>query len=318
MAEDNSDEKSVTKQVKHRSPNYPFIGLEEALHRLGQINDVGRGHFIPIGTARSTWGYKRNAGDRTAAALKAYGLIEVRGSSEKRELKPTEVGVKILEGHSQKLELIKQAALSPDIHKELWEKYGGKLPADMVVKEFLRWEKNFNPENVDKFLQQFHDTITFANLGESDKSTPEETSREHALHPAGGRSAVQAPHQLTHTLQNPPQSPPITTSWDDLSGSTGGEVLSFSLSRTGKAQVKFNGQITQEAVRKLIALLDLSVDTYPTQAELAQPKRAMWHNKDHDLPVTVTGEAGERDGKKFFSITESDTGIPEDELEFEE
>jgi hypothetical protein len=64
-------------------------------------------------------------------------------------------------------------------------------------------------------------------------------------------------------------------------------------------------------------LLDLSKDAYPTKAELVQPRRAVWRNKDHDQPVTVTGEAGAHDGRRYLKIEGSETGVPEDELEFE-
>ena len=40
--------------------------------------------------------------------------------------------------------------------------------------------------------------------------------------------------------------------------------------------------------------------------------------QDHDQPVTITGELGERDGRRFYSAKETSTGIPEDELEFGE
>lgn len=109
--------------------------------------------------------------------------------------------------------------------------------------------------------------------------------------------------------------PPIVTN-NSKEFEAGNGILFFNISRTGKAQVKFSGQITQDAIKKLIAHLDLSLDTYPTQAELEQPKQATWRNKDHDQPVTVIGEAGEKDGKKYYSIEESNTGVPEDELDF--
>lgn len=159
---------TTTKTPKLRSPNYPFIGLEEALNRLRSINELGRGHFVPVTAAREKWGYQQVAGDRTVAALKAYGLVEVIGESEKRQLKPTEQGSKILENHSQKTELIKSAALTPALHAEIWSKYNGNLPDNAVIKEYLRWEKKFNPDNINKFLKQFRGTITFASLADGD------------------------------------------------------------------------------------------------------------------------------------------------------
>lgn len=96
----------------------------------------------------------------------------------------------------------------------------------------------------------------------------------------------------------------------------GESVLAFKISRDSEARVIFKGQVTQEAIEKLSALLDLSKDAYPTKAELEQPRRAIWHNKDHDQPVTVIGEAGEHDGRRYVRIEGSDTGVPEDELEY--
>ncbi|HMP65826.1 MAG TPA: hypothetical protein PKD11_09590 [Pyrinomonadaceae bacterium] len=306
-----------TKAPKHRSPNYPFISLEDAVMRLRQLNETGRGHYVQIGTARDIWDYKRNAGDRTAAALKAYGLIEVQGEGEKRELRPTEDGIKILEGHSQSADLLKKAALCPDIHKDVWDKYNGNFPADAVMREYLRWEKKFNPDNVDKFIEQFRTTIAFANLTESDKSDSKGDSDQGVSPSSGGRNM----HEQQVEQSPPPpgiSSPRVNMAGFEPVNFATSDVLTFNLSRTGKAQVSFNGQVTQEAIKKLIALLDLSVDTYPTEDELKQPRRAMWHNKDHDQPVTVTGEISEKDGERLYSIAESGTGIPEDELEFEE
>lgn len=43
---------------------------------------------------------------------------------------------------------------------------------------------------------------------------------------------------------------------------------------------------------------------------------AVWRKKDHDQPVTITGEMGEKDGRRFYAAKETSTGIAEDELEF--
>lgn len=302
-----------TKKHRHRSPNYPFIGLEAALERTDGLNTEGRGHPVLITTAREKWKYQKGAGDRTVAALKAYGLIDVTGSGEQRKLSVSEAGAKIVENHSQRNQLLKEAVLIPELYKELWEMYKGKLPEDSVIRDFLRFEKKFNKDNIDKFIKQFRESIAFANLTWADIINSDENA---AVDNLGGQGNEQTGRGTGQGTKPPFKSSPSQPKIDPPEISE--DVLSFNLSRTGKAQVKFNGQITQEAIKKLIALLELSVDTYPTQAELIQPKRAMGRNKDHDLPVTVTGELGENDGKQFYSIAESSTGIPGDELEFEE
>lgn len=52
----------------------------------------------------------------------------------------------------------------------------------------------------------------------------------------------------------------------------------------------FTGQVTQAAIDKLVALLNLSKDAYPTKAELEQPRRAIWHNKDLGIGATFGAE----------------------------
>lgn len=303
-------QKGEPKKQKHRSPNYPYTGLEDALTRTRELIAIAGIHPVRVTTAREVWGYQKGTGNQVVAALDAYGLITVEGIADERNLKITTEARKILDNTSDCPELLKNAALSPEIHKEVWTYYQGHLPPDnRVVREYLVYQKGFNPAYVDKFIDQLRETLAFANVVASDRIDANVETRKAET---GGQKMQ--PVQQTERIVTPP--PANMAEFEPLRLNE--DVLSFNLSRNGRAQVRFNGQVTQEAIRKLIALLELSVDTYPTQAELIQPKRAMWRNKDHDRPVTVTGELGKKDGKKFYSIEESSTGIPEDEMEFEE
>jgi hypothetical protein len=51
-----------------------------------------------------------------------------------------------------------------------------------------------------------------------------------------------------------------------------GKELRFNISRDTEARVSFHGPVTQEAIERLAALLELQKDTFPTKAEL-QPAR---------------------------------------------
>ena len=56
----------------------------------------------------------------------------------------------------------------------------------------------------------------------------------------------------------------------------------------------------------------------PPAAQEAAPegaREAVWRNKDADQPITVTGEV-EIDGRKFYTVEGSKTGIPADEVTF--
>jgi hypothetical protein len=63
---------------------------------------------------------------------------------------------------------VKKAALAPNIHSQLWEKYGASLPADDEVRRFLVRELKFSDKAVDAFIQEYKATIDFAKLSDSD------------------------------------------------------------------------------------------------------------------------------------------------------
>ncbi len=44
------------------------------------------------------------------------------------------------------------------------------------------------------------------------------------------------------------------------------------------------------------------------------PYKAIWKSNDHDIPVTVTGIMGNLNGVIYYSVKESNAGIPENEL----
>lgn len=175
--------------------------------------------------------------------------------------------------------------------------------------------KGFTPDGAALFVKVLRENIEFASISVSDyKGVDTGTQRD------GSPRENTVSEQLTARRIPPPsrENSQYFTGTIPHNEKVEGDILSFNISRTGKAQVRFNGQITQEAIKRLIAHLDLSLDAYPTQAELVQPQKAIWRNKDHDQPVTVIGEAGDIDGKRFLKIQGSETGIPADDVEFEE
>ena len=301
---------AVAKKSRQRSPNYPAIGLEKALERVQPIREQAGRHSMPLGVAYSAWNYKSAAGDQTIAALKAFGLIEVQGVKDKRELRLTEAAWRILGNAPDRPDLLKAAALKPDIHLKIWEKYGGTLPSDAILKNYLVWELSFNESFVDGFIAQFRGTIAFANITSSDN-----------LH---GEDMEEPESEETQPMQQQATRAATTTQRTDALGAVIRPAefrrmteLAFKLSRESDAKVVIYGDASQEAIQRLRALLELSEDAFPTKAELYAPPSAMWRNKDHDQPVIITGELGEKDGKRFYAARETATGIPEDELEFE-
>lgn len=302
------------KKSKHRSPNYPSIGLEKALERAQTVKDQAGRNYMSATVAYELWGYKAGAGAQVVAALKAFGLIETQGEKEKRQIRLTETAWRILGNAPDRAQLLKDAALSPDIHKLIWDKYAGDLPkADAIIKDWLVWEKNFNQSFVDSFIAQFRATIAFANLVLSDKVTPDE------------------PPKLDQKGK-PPMNPVLSSSRTDVTPpppTIGQKVFPLYLSEQLEAVLYVPSKLTQsdydllktQIDNSLLVMRKTSVVPDPKPETLVQssfPVSATWRNKDHDQPVTITGELGEKDGKRFFAASETGTGIPEDELEFDD
>jgi hypothetical protein len=143
------------------------MNLERAIEKAKVIYDACRQVDVPIRAIHSRWGYQPMSGLvlQTVAALKAYGLVVVSGDKDKRVVRISDVAVKILREHPDCEKLIQEAALSPAIYAELWDKYKADgLPPDDILGNYLEWEKDFNPKAIAGFITDYRATIDFAKL----------------------------------------------------------------------------------------------------------------------------------------------------------
>ena len=168
-----------------RSPAYPFINLETAIRRAREFYGKMQHHEAPVKVAVKLWKYeeKSSGGLQTAAAMVSFGLLSDQGTGDKRKLQLTQLALKILlnPDESAKQEAIKEAALTPKIHRQVWKKWGAKPPeAAMRYALLADWEPKFNPNTVDSFIREYRDTIAFAKLTESDTLTVEVEDKDKA------------------------------------------------------------------------------------------------------------------------------------------
>jgi len=244
------------KKSRQRSPNYPAIGLEKALERAQAVKDQAGRHFMPISVAFTAWNYKTAVGDQFVAALKAFGLVEVQGVKDKRQIRLTESAWRILGNAPDREGLLREAAIKPDIHKVIWEKYEGELPSDAILRNYLVWEKSFNEAFVDGFIAQFRATIAYANVTSSDNLAGEHSEER--------ESEEQPPMQTQSTERSPQRESTTAPAARPLTDFRQMTELAFKLSRTSDAKIIIYGDATQEAIIKLQALLKLSEDAFPS------------------------------------------------------
>jgi hypothetical protein len=166
-----------SKKKRTRSPAYPYVNLEGALNRVKQFYEKEQRNAANINIAVTHWGFEKDSssGSQTVAALISFGLMADEGSGDKRSVRLTQDALRIhLDTRSdstEKADLLKKCALSPKIHRQIWDKWGASLPSDANLRHYLLfdWEVPFNENSVDFFIGEYKSTIAFAKLSESDK-----------------------------------------------------------------------------------------------------------------------------------------------------
>jgi hypothetical protein len=158
------------KKKRARSPSYPSIDLELALVRAREFFQEERMNSAAVTVALKHWGYtaKSGMGLVVLAALIKFGLLADEGTGEQRKVKLTELARKIiLDDRSTSPDrdaAIREASLSPPVHRELWEQYKGVLPSDENLGHELKFTRGFTDSAAQDFIRELRSTVTFAKL----------------------------------------------------------------------------------------------------------------------------------------------------------
>jgi hypothetical protein len=164
---------AILKRRPDASQRFPFIPLGKAIERARELYRIANAHEVPFATVVKAWGYaeKSSGGAQTAAALKAFGLLQDVTGGEARRLKLTDASVRIIRDprdiSPERDALIKDAALKPPLFREIIEKYSGMPPSDEILKAFLIMDKGLKDEAVPEFMRSFAATMSLAKISES-------------------------------------------------------------------------------------------------------------------------------------------------------
>jgi hypothetical protein len=156
------------KKKRHRSPNFPTVGLSEAVDRTKRfVKDNGKAAAMPAVAAKLI-GFASAHGQAYSvlSALKKFGLLEEKDG----RVAPTQRAMEIVslpEADPRRLKAIKEAAVAPSIYAELIEQFRDtNLPNDDTLAGELIAYKGFNPNSVKEFLKAFRETMDFAGLSD--------------------------------------------------------------------------------------------------------------------------------------------------------
>jgi hypothetical protein len=169
-----------TSAKRFRSPPYPNIALSKAIERAKDLYGKALHHPVGIGVLADAWGYGQKSSGlwATAATLIQFGLLSDEGTGDKRRFQLTDAALRIVKdadpASAKRLEAIRRAALTPKIHKELWDLYGQSPEiSDVVLKNHLTLDRSeggeaaYSDMAADALISEYKDTISFAGLHKS-------------------------------------------------------------------------------------------------------------------------------------------------------
>jgi hypothetical protein len=159
---------ATPRRQKGRSPGYPAINLETAVERVRVLWQAEQHHPTPVAAVVNDWGYKSLNGPAglSLAALKKFGLTDGEGSGDARRIRVSDLALRILEHPEPDVRhaALQEAALNPNIHQAMWEKFGPVPPSDSTVRWWLTQDRGFTQTGADGFMPEYRATIAFAQL----------------------------------------------------------------------------------------------------------------------------------------------------------
>lgn len=231
--------------AKERSPNYPSIGIGEAVDLARKLWDREKRTAVPSETAVKAWGYSGLSGaSRTLiGALRQYGLLE----NAQEGVKLSELAIEILhqpDGSEERTVALSKAAMNPPLIKALAETHSEA--SDDALRAYLITRRAFSEDGAKRLIKSFREALTLAR--------PE----------ASGYNGAGAAQGMAPDAPPAPDGAPTR----QHQGRPKVTVLSFPLSKTLTAEVRFTGDELQPAhIDRLVKHLELAKDAVGSDDE---------------------------------------------------
>lgn len=237
-----------------RSPSYPSISLERAVSLVGKVYEGAQRSQVSAETAVQLMGFKGKSGASltTLAAVKHFGLIDGRGDA----LRVTELAMRILTplNDRERKDALKEAALSPDLFRELCEEFGSSLPALSVIKAIAVRKHEFSDAGAENVAETYLETMRFLEQFGVVRDVREPPLAEGAKGSANDSSGISAA-----------QAEPRKGELKEAAGPV--EELELRVSKDVKAFIRLAGPVTGKDVDRLIEILSVLKSSYTDEKE---------------------------------------------------
>jgi hypothetical protein len=219
-----------------RSPNYPIISLADAVGRVQLVYEKERQNRADKMVIAKDLGYgSLNGLSRSIiSALVKFGLLTEDGDQLKVSMDALDILLHSA-GSPERVAALQRAAYLPPLFSELRATFDGSLPSDENLRAHLV-KRGFNPNTVANVIKSYRDTVLFVTqeVPAEQEAAPAKTPGPIMMFPAAPAMAAQP-----------------------------GLELAFKLAPDCHAKIVFTGEVTQEAIAKLQAYLELGMDTFP-------------------------------------------------------
>jgi hypothetical protein len=183
-----------------RSPNYPALGLSEAIKLVTTVQAAEQHLAAPKEVVAKHLGYSGFHGKsgRVISALENYGLLE-EVSGDKVRVSDLAMSILFPASEVEKQKAINEAAYRHPLFAAIRDEWQGSRPSDQNLRVYLVRRK-FGSDALDRVIEVYRETM--------DLVTPEP-----GVYPAqdGGLSAKGQEAHPMHTTQSAPRTLPLAT-----------------------------------------------------------------------------------------------------------
>lgn len=248
-----------------RGPAYPFVPLTKAIERAEQLRDanMARTSASPLAIYK-VWGWKGDNGDarQTLAALNHFGLIEYTGRGEAREARLSDLARRIVmdkvPGSQDRADAVRISALTPPIHKKLWDRFASPLPPDVVIETFLMRDCGFNEPAAKNVVGEYRATFEYAGLDKPD-NLPPETENNPEISAMNAATEFPAPNP-----RSPGTPPAATTPLSAFPLATGENDIKVLLDGN---RIRVSAYVDMKGLKRLKKILDANAALLETDDE---------------------------------------------------
>lgn len=240
-----------------RSPNYPKLNLEEAIERVKTVYQAEHLHLAAKDAVAQDLGYKGVNGSsaRLITALKHYGLVE---EHDKDRIRVTDDAMTILElprDDPNRMQALQNAVFAPQVFADLRETYEGQPPSDVNIRHHLL-RKKFLPGAADEVIRIYRDNLQLV-AEQAPEYTAEivEDDRTEVESPVQPTQKLRADRGVGAVVGGAAVQPDAVISPET--------VLQFQLPGNSTARIELIGDVTQEAIDMLTAILNAQKLVFP-------------------------------------------------------